>query len=60
MVSITPSDGREGAGRAAGDMLRGESNICGNGHCSKFLLSMMLITVLNSLIRAGNAFLMHS
>ena len=60
MVFITPADGMEGAGRAAGDMLRGESNDRCGGRGSKFLLSIMLMVVLNSLIRTGNAFLIHS
>jgi hypothetical protein len=60
VVSITPADEKEGTGRAAGDMLRGESNTCCDGRGSGFLFSIMEIMVLNSLIRTGNAFLRHS
>ena len=60
MVSITPADGREGTGRTAGDMLCGESNNRCGGRGSKFLLSIMVLMVLNSLTRTGNAFLRQS
>jgi len=47
-------------GRAAVDVLRGESDIRSGGRGIAFLLSMAAVMELKSMTRTGNACCMHS